>query len=224
MRSAPIRSGVDGIMVSNHGARQLDNAPSPLQVLPAIRDAVGDKMTVMFDGGIRRGLDAIIALCMGAKFVLRRPSDALRRDGGRHPGRGRGAADLPARGRHQHGADRRHQDRRPRPAVPDVEGRGGSAPQPALIRVIPKAKLRCGAGSRFLARPVFVLVRESRCFPLSPRRRRSWQVSWEACLRGPGHRRRRVAGARRSARFRIRRRTSCWVLPPASCWRPRSFL
>jgi (S)-mandelate dehydrogenase len=62
--------GVDGIMVSNHGARQLDNAPSPLEVLPAIRDAVGDKMTLMFDGGIRRGLDALIALCMGAKFCF----------------------------------------------------------------------------------------------------------------------------------------------------------
>ena len=62
--------GVDGIMVSNHGARQLDNAPSPLHVLPAINEAVGEKMTVMFDGGIRRGLDAIIALCMGAKFVF----------------------------------------------------------------------------------------------------------------------------------------------------------
>lgn len=62
--------GVDGIMVSNHGARQLDNAPSPLHVLPAIHEAVGDKMTVMFDGGVRRGLDAIIALCMGAKFVF----------------------------------------------------------------------------------------------------------------------------------------------------------
>jgi (S)-mandelate dehydrogenase len=62
--------GVDGIMVSNHGARQLDIAPSPLEVLPAIRDAVGDKMTVMFDGGIRRGMDAIVALCMGAKFCF----------------------------------------------------------------------------------------------------------------------------------------------------------
>ena len=41
-----------------------------LQVLPAIRDAVGDKMTLMFDGGIRRGLDALIALCTGAKFVF----------------------------------------------------------------------------------------------------------------------------------------------------------
>jgi L-lactate dehydrogenase (cytochrome)/(S)-mandelate dehydrogenase len=62
--------GVDGIMVSNHGARQLDRAPSPLQVLPAIRDAVGDKMTLMLDGGIRRGLDALIALCTGAKFCF----------------------------------------------------------------------------------------------------------------------------------------------------------
>ena len=62
--------GVDGIMVSNHGARQLDRAPSPLQVLPAIRDAVGDKMTLMLDGGIRRGFDALIALCTGAKFCF----------------------------------------------------------------------------------------------------------------------------------------------------------
>jgi L-lactate dehydrogenase (cytochrome)/(S)-mandelate dehydrogenase len=62
--------GVDGLMVSNHGARQLDNAPSPLEVLPAINSAVGDKMTLMLDGGVRRGLDALIAICMGAKFVF----------------------------------------------------------------------------------------------------------------------------------------------------------
>jgi (S)-mandelate dehydrogenase len=62
--------GVDGVMVSNHGARQLDLAPSPLEVLPAIRDAVGDKMTVMLDGGVRRGLDVLIALCSGARFVF----------------------------------------------------------------------------------------------------------------------------------------------------------
>ena len=86
--------GVDGIMVSNHGARQLDNAPSPLEVLPAIRDAVGDKMTVMFDGGIRRGLDALIALCMGAKFCFVGPADALRRDGGRHSGCGQMALQI----------------------------------------------------------------------------------------------------------------------------------
>jgi L-lactate dehydrogenase (cytochrome)/(S)-mandelate dehydrogenase len=63
-------AGVDGIMVSNHGARQLDRAPSPLEVFPAIRDAVGDKLTLMFDSGIRRGSDVLTCLCMGAKFVF----------------------------------------------------------------------------------------------------------------------------------------------------------
>jgi (S)-mandelate dehydrogenase len=62
--------GCDGIMVSNHGARQLDKSPAPVQVLPAIAAAVGDKMTVMYDSGIRRGSDALVALCLGAKFVF----------------------------------------------------------------------------------------------------------------------------------------------------------
>ena len=57
-------------MVSNHGARQLDRAPSPIDVLPAINAAVGEKMTVMLDGGIRRGSDVITALCLGAKYVF----------------------------------------------------------------------------------------------------------------------------------------------------------
>ncbi|MCS3765870.1 isopentenyl diphosphate isomerase/L-lactate dehydrogenase-like FMN-dependent dehydrogenase [Bradyrhizobium centrosematis] len=50
-------------MVSINGTRQLDSAPSPLDVLPEICDAVGDKMIVMLDGGVRRGLHALIALC-----------------------------------------------------------------------------------------------------------------------------------------------------------------
>ena len=62
--------GVDGLMVSNHGARQLDRAPSPVEVLPAIRDAVGDKMTLMLDSGIRRGSDVVTAMCLGAKFCF----------------------------------------------------------------------------------------------------------------------------------------------------------
>lgn len=62
--------GIDGIMVSNHGGRQLDNALSPLDVLPTICNAVGDRMTVMLDGGIRRGVHALIAICAGAKFVF----------------------------------------------------------------------------------------------------------------------------------------------------------
>ena len=62
--------GVDGIMVSNHGARQLDRAPSPLEVLPGIDSAVGERVTLMLDSGVRRGADALIALCLGARFVF----------------------------------------------------------------------------------------------------------------------------------------------------------
>lgn len=67
--------GVDGILVSNHGGRQLDRAPAPIDVFPAIRDAVGDRVTLMLDSGIRRGSDVLTALCLGARFVfLGRPA------------------------------------------------------------------------------------------------------------------------------------------------------
>ncbi|MGP8473872.1 alpha-hydroxy acid oxidase [Burkholderia sp. PR2] len=61
--------GVDGIIVSNHGGRQLDAAVPPLLVLPRIVEAAGD-MPVMLDGGIRRGTDVLKALALGAKFVF----------------------------------------------------------------------------------------------------------------------------------------------------------
>lgn len=63
-------SGVDGIIVSNHGGRQLDGAVSPLRVLPAIAEAVGATIPVMVDGGIRRGTDVLKALALGARFVF----------------------------------------------------------------------------------------------------------------------------------------------------------
>jgi L-lactate dehydrogenase (cytochrome) len=62
-------SGVDGVIVSNHGGRQLDHAVAPLRVLPAIAAEAGD-MSVMMDGGIRRGTDVLKALALGAKFVF----------------------------------------------------------------------------------------------------------------------------------------------------------
>ena len=62
--------GCDGILVSNHGGRQLDQAPGSLDVLPAIKAAVGDRMTVMLDSGVRRGADILIALCLGAQFCF----------------------------------------------------------------------------------------------------------------------------------------------------------
>ncbi|HEY1259024.1 MAG TPA: alpha-hydroxy acid oxidase [Stellaceae bacterium] len=62
--------GCDGIIVSNHGGRQLDQAPGSLDVLPAVNAAVGDKLAVMLDSGVRRGADILVALCLGAKFVF----------------------------------------------------------------------------------------------------------------------------------------------------------
>jgi (S)-mandelate dehydrogenase len=63
-------AGVDGLIVSNHGARQLDRAVSALDVLPRLDAAVGERMTLMLDGGFRRGSDVLIALASGAKFVF----------------------------------------------------------------------------------------------------------------------------------------------------------
>ena len=62
--------GCQGVLVSNHGARQLDQAPASLDVLPAVKAAVGDRMTVMLDSGVRRGADILIALCLGADFCF----------------------------------------------------------------------------------------------------------------------------------------------------------
>lgn len=61
--------GADGIIVSNHGGRQLDSATSPLRVLPGIVEVAGN-MTVMMDSGFRRGTDVLKALALGAKFVF----------------------------------------------------------------------------------------------------------------------------------------------------------
>ena len=60
-------TGADAIIVSNHGGRQLDGAPSSIGMLPRIVDAVGDKVEVHMDGGIRSGQDVLKALCYGAK-------------------------------------------------------------------------------------------------------------------------------------------------------------
>ena len=62
--------GADGIIVSNHGGRNCDAAPSPLEVLPEIVKAVGDRTTILFDSGVRRGSDVVKALALGAKMVL----------------------------------------------------------------------------------------------------------------------------------------------------------
>ena len=64
------RCGVEGIVVTNHGGRQLDGVPSSIAALPAITQAVGDRMSVLMDGGVRSGLDVLKALACGAKACL----------------------------------------------------------------------------------------------------------------------------------------------------------
>jgi L-lactate dehydrogenase (cytochrome) len=63
-------AGVDGLVVSNHGGRQLDAVPSTARALPAIADAVGDEVEVLADGGVRTGLDVVKMAAMGARAVL----------------------------------------------------------------------------------------------------------------------------------------------------------
>ncbi len=62
--------GAAGVIVSNHGGRQLDGAIAALDALPRVAEAVGDRMTVLFDSGIRRGSDVLKAIAMGARAVL----------------------------------------------------------------------------------------------------------------------------------------------------------
>jgi L-lactate dehydrogenase (cytochrome) len=63
-------AGVDGIVVSNHGGRQLDAVPSTARALPAVAEAVGDEVEVLADGGVRTGLDVVKMVALGARAVL----------------------------------------------------------------------------------------------------------------------------------------------------------
>jgi len=65
-----VKVGADAIVVSNHGGRQLDGAPSSISALPKIADAVGSDVELMFDGGIRTGADALRALALGARACM----------------------------------------------------------------------------------------------------------------------------------------------------------
>ncbi len=62
--------GAEGVIVSNHGGRQLDGVPATLDVLPEVVEAVGERAEVLFDGGIRRGVDVLKALALGARAAM----------------------------------------------------------------------------------------------------------------------------------------------------------
>ncbi|MED5499331.1 alpha-hydroxy acid oxidase [Salinicola sp. MIT1003] len=65
-----VEYGIDGIVLSNHGGRQLDSSVSPMEILPDVRAAVGDALTILLDGGFRRGSDILKAVLLGADAVL----------------------------------------------------------------------------------------------------------------------------------------------------------
>jgi L-lactate dehydrogenase (cytochrome) len=64
------RAGVDGIVVSNHGGRQLDGVAASIDALPRIADATGDRLEILMDGGVRSGLDVVKALALGARACM----------------------------------------------------------------------------------------------------------------------------------------------------------
>ena len=64
-----VAMGVDGLGLSNHGGRQLDDAPAPIELVEPVRDAVGDGATIICDGGVRRGSDIVKAIALGADAV-----------------------------------------------------------------------------------------------------------------------------------------------------------
>ena len=65
-----VQAGTDGIVVSNHGARNLDTVPSTIEVLPRIADKVNQQIPILLDGGVRRGTDIMKAIALGAQAVL----------------------------------------------------------------------------------------------------------------------------------------------------------
>ena len=110
-----VQRGVDGIVVSNHGGRQVDGAIGSLDALPPIAKAVGDDLAILFDSGIRGGSDVIKALALGADAVcLGRPYIwGLALEG--QAGRRNGAEDDPRRVRLDDGPLRLYRARSARP-------------------------------------------------------------------------------------------------------------
>jgi L-lactate dehydrogenase (cytochrome) len=102
-----VNSGADALIVSNHGGRQLDGAPSSIAALPRIAEAVGKNIEVWMDGGIRSGQDVLKARALGARHADR-PQLPVRP--GRHGEAGvTRAADHPEGAGHHHGLLRPHQ-------------------------------------------------------------------------------------------------------------------
>ena len=126
---AVVDAGADAIVISNHGGRQLDRAPTPLEQLPSIAAAVGDRAEVYVDGGVLSGADVVAAVAMGARAVLvgRAYLYGLMAGGERGVAARRRAA--PQGVRPDDAVARRPADRGPRPLA-------GSAARPLTYRAV----------------------------------------------------------------------------------------
>ena len=108
------KTGAAALVVSNHGGRQLDGAPSSISALPKIADAVGSSIEVLFDGGIRSGQDIMRAVALGARACLLGRAYVYGLGAAGQAGRRPRHRDHAQRTQRQHGADRRHQHQRDR--------------------------------------------------------------------------------------------------------------
>ena len=105
------KTGAAALVVSNHGGRQLDGAPSSIAALPPIVEAVGSSIEVLFDGGIRSGQDVMRAIALGARACLSGRAYIYGLGAGGQAGVDARDRDHPQRAQRQHGADRRQQHR-----------------------------------------------------------------------------------------------------------------
>ena len=105
-----VEHGATAIILSNHGGRQFDAAPAPIDLLPAVVDAVGERAEIIVDGGIRRGVDVLKAIALGATACMIGRPYVLWPGSRRTSRRGARSADTEGRAGAKHGADGRHPD------------------------------------------------------------------------------------------------------------------
>ena len=105
--------GVDAIALSNHGGRQLDSAPAPIELVAPVVDAVGDRTEVICDGGVRRGSDIVKAVALGATACMAGRAYLYGLGGGRRARRRPRAVDAARRRPAHDGPARRGDGRRP---------------------------------------------------------------------------------------------------------------
>ena len=117
-----VEEGMDGIVVSNHGGRQVDGAIATIEALPGVVEAVDGRVPVLLDSGVRGGADAFKALALGATGGPAGPALRIRARGGRRGRRARGPPELPGRLRPDDGTGRLPLDR------------GGRSSQPSRLK------------------------------------------------------------------------------------------